>query len=79
MENYTEQEDKDLNQQLKRWKQRQLTAVKGNKVDKAFELMNDIDRAVWEKIANAESHKDVNWLVWDNAERVITKYCKLAR
>lgn len=79
MASYTAKEENELNQQLKRWKKRQLTAVRGNKVDKAFELMSEIDRSIWEKIANAESYKDVNWIVWENAERVITKYCNLAR
>lgn len=76
---YTEQEEKELNQQLKRWQKRQLTAIKGNNVDKAFDNMIELERAVWEKIANAGSHRDVNWVVWENAERVISKYCKLAR
>ena len=79
MVNYTEQEEKELNQQLTRWQKRQLTAVKGNNIDKAFESMGEIDRAVWEKIANAKYHKDVNYLVWNNAERIIDKYCKMAR
>lgn len=78
MAKYTEQEEKELNQQLVRWQKRQLTAVKQNNVDRAFEQMNDIDRAVWKKIANAETHKDVNYIVWEMAEKVISKYCKLA-
>lgn len=76
---YTEQEVKELNQQLKRWQKRQLTAVRQDNIDRAFEKMSEIDRSIWKIIANAESHKDVNWLVWGEAERVITKYCKLAR
>lgn len=76
---YTEQEEKELNRQLRRWQKRQLTAVRQNNIDQAFDEMSDIDRAIWEKIAKAESHKDVNWIVWNEAERVITKYCKLAR
>lgn len=79
MANYTEQEEKELNHQLRRWKKQQLTAVRQDKIDIAFESMTEIDRAIWEMIARADSHKDVNWLVWDNAERVISKYCKMAR
>lgn len=79
MANYTEQEEKELNHQLRRWKKRQLTAVRQDKIDIAFESMTEIDRAIWEMIARADSHKDVNWLVWDNAECVISKYCKMAR
>lgn len=76
---YTAQEEKELNQQLKRWQKRQLTAVRQNNTDRAFASMTEIDRSIWEKIANAETHKDVNWLVWQQAERVIPKYCDLAR
>lgn len=53
--------------------------MRKNNIDKVFESMTEIDRSIWECIARAESHKDVNYIVWDNAERVITKYCKLAR
>ncbi|MDR2022110.1 MAG: hypothetical protein LBQ71_02385 [Hungatella sp.] len=47
---YTMQERIELSQQLKRWQKRQLTAIRQNNVDKAFEAMNDIERAVWEQI-----------------------------
>lgn len=76
---YTEQEEKELNQKLKRWQKRQLTAVRQNNIDRAYASMTEIDRSVWERIANAETYKDVNWLVWQQAERVISKYCNLAR
>lgn len=76
---YTRQEDTELNNQLMRWQKRQLIAVKKNNIDTVFEKMNDIERAVWENIAKAKSHKDVNYLVWNMAEKVISKYCKLAR
>lgn len=76
---YTEQEEKKFNQQLKRWQKRQVTAVRQDNIDAAFESMSDIDRGIWEIVANAETYKDVNWVVWIHAERVIDKYCKLAR
>jgi len=76
---YSKEEEKDLNKQLARWKKRQLNAVRGNNIDKAYEKMSEIESAVWEKIANAESYKDVNYPVWNLAERVIDKFCKLAR
>lgn len=76
---YTKSEEKELNQQLAKWKKRQLTAVKGNHIDEAFEKMIDIERAVWEQVAKAESYKDVSVGAWELAEKVISKYCKLAR
>ena len=79
MANYTEKEEMELNAQLNRWKRRQLTAVRQKNIDTAFERMSDWERSVWEIIAKAESHKDVNYYVWNLAENVISKFCKLAR
>lgn len=76
---YTKQDEIELNQQLARWQKRQLTAVRQNNIDTVFEKMNDIERAVWEQVAKATNHKEVNYIVWDMAEKVITRYCKLAR
>lgn len=79
MAKYTIQEEEEFNKQLKRWKKRQLTAVNQRNIDKAFDAMDEIDRRIWEIVASAESHKDINWIVWNHAEEVISKYCKMAR
>lgn len=76
---YTEQEEKELNKQLKMWQNKQLKAAKGNNFDSACEKMHDAELSVWEIVAKAESYKDVSWGVWENAERVIDKYYKLSR
>jgi hypothetical protein len=76
---YTKQEEKELNQQLERWKKRQLTAVKGNHIDEAFGKMNDYERSVWTIIAKADTYREVSVGAWEMAEKVICKYCKLAR
>ncbi|WP_167955102.1 hypothetical protein [Anaerosporobacter faecicola] len=76
---YTEQENIKLNNQLKKWQEKQLRAVKRNNIDNAFAKMNDIERLVWEQIAIAETHNEVNYLVWNMAEKIIDKYYKLAR
>ena len=76
---YTEQEERELNQQLMIWQKWQITAVRQNNTDRAFDKMTEIDRAIWKKIANADTHRDVNWIVWKEAEGVISKYCKMAR
>jgi len=76
---YTLKEEKELNNQLNRWKRRQLTAVKQIYIDYAYESMGDVDRSIWSQIAKAETYKDVGSSVWENAERVISKYCRIAR
>ena len=76
---YSVQEEKELNQELQKWQRKQLRAVqKGENIDKAYERMSELDRKVWEIIANAKTHKDVNWIVWNMAENIIDKYCKMA-
>lgn len=47
--------------------------------DYACEKMHPGDMSVWEIIANAESYKDVSNGAWDQAERVVEKYYKLAK
>lgn len=76
---YTKQEENELNKQLKKWQEKQLKAVRRDNFDYACEKMFDTDRSVWQIIANAKSYKDVSWFVWEQAERVIDKYYKLAR
>lgn len=75
---YTKQEEIELNKQLKKWQEKQLKAVRKNNWERAANQMTEIDRRIWEVVANAETHKDVNYIVWDNAQRVIDKYFKLA-
>lgn len=77
--NYTIEEEKELNNQLKKWQNKQLRAVRRNNFDNVCENMNDIDMSIWEIIARAKSHKDISPIVWNHAERVIDKYYKLAR
>ena len=76
---YTIEEEKEFNNQLKKWQNKQLRAVRRKNFDNASEKMHDADRSVWEIIAKAKSHKDVSPFVWDHAERIIDKYYKLAR
>lgn len=76
---YTQKENDELNLQLKIWQKRQMAAVGKNNIDKAYAKMNDIERGVWERIAKANTHKDVPWIVWGMAEEIITKFYKMAR
>ena len=76
---YTEKEENELNTQLKKWQDKQIRAVRRKNFDYACERMQSGDMSVWKIIANAESYKDVSVGAWDQAERVIEKYYKLAR
>ena len=63
------QEQTEIEHQLKRWQKRQLTAVRQNNIDKAFEAMNNIERAVWKQVARAESYRDLSGLAWERPTR----------
>lgn len=76
---YTKKEEKELNDQLKKWQDKQIKAVRRKNFDYACERMHPGDMSVWKIIANAKSYKDVSVSAWDQAERVIEKYYKLAR
>lgn len=77
--NYTIEEERELNNQLKKWQDKQLRAVRRNNFDNACKNMRDADRSIWEIIARAKSYKDISPFVWGQAECVIDKYYKLAR
>lgn len=76
---YTEKEEKELNNQLKKWQDKQIKAVRRKNFDHACAKMHPDDMSVWKIIANAESYKDVGIGAWDQADRVIDKYYKLAK
>ena len=68
---YSIQEENELNNQLKKWQDKQIKAVRRKNFDYACEKMHPGDMSVWEIIANAESYKDVSNGAWDQAERVV--------
>lgn len=68
-----------MNDQLKKWQDRQIQAVRRKNFDCACEKMHHGDMSVWKIIANAKSYKDVSVGAWQQAERVIEKYYKLSK
>ena len=71
MANYTPQEEKELNAQLKKWQNRAKRLILNNYYDSAAEYLNDNDYSVLRQITNAESHKDL----WNSGmiERTLDK------
>lgn len=75
MANYTPQEEKELNAQLKKWQNRAKRLILSDYYDTAAEYLNDNDYSILQKITNAESHKDINSYLWNSGmiERTLDK------
>lgn len=75
MDNYTPQEEKELNAQLKKWQNRAKRLILSDYYDTAAEYLNDNDYSILQKITNAESHKDINSYLWNSGmiERTLDK------
>lgn len=74
--NYTQEETNNLNKQLKKWQNMQLRIVRKGIFDNDIPF-NDIEKAVWEQIAKAKTHLDVNVIAWNMADKVINKFRKV--
>lgn len=75
MANYTPQEEKELNAQLKKWQNRAKRLISNSYYDSAAEYLNDNDCSILRQITNAESHKDINSYLWNSGmiERTLDK------
>lgn len=75
MVHYTEQEEKELNAELKKWQNRAKRLILSDYYDSAAEKLSEIDFTVLQKITNAESHEDISYFLWNSGmiERVLDK------
>ena len=60
------------NRQLKKWQKKQLLLVRKGFLDNGCPL-NEYESSAWERIANATSYKEINWLVWEVADRMFSR------
>lgn len=70
---YSAKEEADLNRQLAKWKAKQIRLVKKGLFDNECPL-NEYERAVWEKVANAKTYKDVPILAWNMAYTLFERW-----
>lgn len=75
MANYTPQEEKELNAQLKKWQNRAKRLISNDYYDLAAEYLNDNDYSILRQITNAEGHNDINPYLWNSGmiERTLDK------
>lgn len=75
MVHYTEQEEKELNAELKKWQNRAKRLILSDYYDSAAGQLSEIDYSILQKITNAENHRDINYYLWNSGmiERVLDK------
>lgn len=61
---YTVEEEKELNKQLKQWKNRAKRLILSDYYD-SIEL-GSIDYSILKQVTNADSYKDVNFYLWNS-------------
>lgn len=62
----TQEEEQELNKQLKKWQARAKRLILSDYYDSASERLSDLDFSILQKITNAESHKDINSYLWNS-------------
>ena len=73
MADYTPQEEKELNAELRKWQNRAKRLIASAYYDS---IANDLsDNSILTKVTNAESHKDIHPYLWNCGviERVLDK------
>ena len=75
MAKYTPQEEKELNEQLKKWQNRAKRLILHDYYDVIAESLTENDFSILRQITNAESYKDVNTYLWNSGliERTLDK------
>lgn len=71
MSNYTPEEQKELNQELKEWQEKLSKYILSDKWDRIVEQLSEIELNQIQLVTRADSFKDVNWLVWNNMGSVL--------
>ncbi|NFE74405.1 hypothetical protein FDC27_08955 [Clostridium botulinum] len=61
---YSIEEEKELNKQLKQWKNRAKRLILSNYYDSV--TLNDLKYTILEQVSNAESYKDINYYLWNS-------------
>ena len=75
MGNYTEQEEKELNAQLRKWQNRAKRLILSKYYDSAAEELSELDYQILSRITNAENHTDIQPYLWNSGiiERTLDK------
>lgn len=75
MGKYTQEEEREFNEQLRKWQARAKRLILSNYYDSAAERLSDLDFTILQEITNAENYKDINSYLWNSGmiERTLDK------
>lgn len=75
MADYTTQEEKELNAELRKWQNRAKRLTASVYYDSVANDLSDDDTSILTRVTNAESYKDINPYLWNcgEIERVLDK------
>lgn len=62
----TEEEEKELNNQLKKWQRRAKRLILSDYYDTVAESLSELNYTALKAVTNAESHKDINYALWNS-------------
>lgn len=63
---YTEQEEKELNKQLKKWQSKARKLILDDYYDTAANCMSELHHSILQRVTNAETHRDINTHLWNS-------------
>ncbi|MDD3040536.1 hypothetical protein [Bacteroides sp.] len=63
---YTEEEEKELNAQLGKWQRRAKRLILSDYYDCIADRLNDLNYTALTAVTNAETHKDINFSLWNS-------------
>nr|WP_315101359.1 hypothetical protein [uncultured Catonella sp.] len=66
MANYTEQEEKELNSQLRKWQRRAKRLILSDYYDTAAKSLSDLNYTALKAVTNAKTHKDISYYLWNS-------------
>lgn len=76
---HTEQEEKELNTQLEKWQRRAKRLILNDYYDSIANRLNELNYTALKAVTNAETHKDINFFLWNSGliERTLERVEKL--
>ena len=66
MAKYTQEEERELNEQLKKWQRKAKRLILDDYYDSVAENLSKNTFDVLKQVTNANSHKDVNGYLWNS-------------
>lgn len=81
MSRYTEEEEKELNAQLKKWQRRAKRLILSDYYDCVSDRLNELNYTALRAVTNAETHRDINCHLWNSGliERTLDRVAEMIK